>query len=52
MTSDEYLENEYYLEKLQDEVDNPERDPDLETEEREERKRIAMEMDGPHEEGP
>jgi hypothetical protein len=29
-----------------------ERDPDVEMEEREERKRIAMEMDGPHEEGP
>ena len=31
---------------------NDERDPDTEMEEREERKRITMEMDGPHEEGP
>lgn len=32
--------------------DCTERDPDIEMEEREERKRIAMEMDGPHEESP
>lgn len=49
MTSDEYLENEYYRERLQDQ---DERDPDIEMEEREERKRIAAEMDGPHEEMP
>lgn len=30
--------------------EHPERDPDIEMEERQERKRIAMEMDGPHEE--
>jgi hypothetical protein len=32
-------------------LDHTERDPDIEMEEREERKRIAMEMDGPHEDG-
>jgi hypothetical protein len=38
-------------EKHQD-PEYPELDPDVAMEEREERKRIAAEMDGPHEEGP
>lgn len=35
----------------QEDREHPERDPDAEREDSEERKRIAAEMDGPHEEG-
>lgn len=47
MNYDEWLEGVYDA----DQREHPERDPDTEMEERAERKRIAMEMDGPHEEG-
>jgi len=40
------------LDPPDDQEEADERDPDIEMEEREERKRIAMEMDGPPEEAP
>lgn len=46
MKYDEWLEEPYQREKRE----HPERDPDEAMEEREERKRIRTEMDGPHEE--
>ena len=42
---------EAYDEELKAIHEQEERDPDAEREDREERKRIAAEMDGPHEEG-
>jgi hypothetical protein len=48
MIYDDWKTDPEYMEK----EEHSERDPDLEMEEREERKRIAAEMDGPHEEGP
>lgn len=48
MNYDEWKTDPEYREARE----HPERDPDVEMEERDERKRIAMEMDRPHEEGP
>ena len=44
---DEWLEEPYQREDRE----FPERDPDAEREDREEQRRMAAEMDGPHEEG-